>query len=74
MIFSFQADEILHCFVHYNAIVAVFNPDPSGSGSLSRLDAALTNSEVASVFSREKVDRSSVRRDRTLLLETYKRF
>jgi hypothetical protein len=34
------------------------------------VDAALTNSEVASLFSREKVESSSVRRVKILLLET----
>lgn len=70
MNFSFQAEEMLSCFIHYNAFAAAFNPDPSGSGSLSRVDAALTNSEVVSLFSREKVESSSVRRVKILLLET----
>ena len=69
MIFSFQTEEMLSCFAYYNAFATVFDPGPLGSGSLTSTDAALMNSEVASLFSREKDERSSVRRAKILLLE-----
>jgi hypothetical protein len=73
MIVSFQPEEALpHCF-YCIAVVAEFNHDPSGSGSLISTVAALTNSEVASLFSREKFARSSVRRLKILLFETCKK-
>jgi hypothetical protein len=52
-------------------LTLVCNYDPSGSGLLSSADAAFTNSEVASLFSREKLSNSSVRRLKILLFETY---